>query len=70
MGRKTEFYLFCQKLEDVQYNPHYLALNVDPFSLGEFTVLRFEELLGPPVNIVRTASGANAIRIKEYYLSQ
>lgn len=50
-------YLFCQKLENINYDPHYLAYEISANALGGFFLLKFDHIIGPSLNIVNTASG-------------
>lgn len=61
--------LFCQEIKKTLFCPHYLAFEIDPTILGEYFILSFKDLIGPPVNLIKTARGRSMIRIKEYNLS-
>lgn len=61
-------FLFCQQLKKVVYCPHLLAFEVDSSVLGEYFIVRFEKIVGPPVTLIKTANGKCMLRIKEYYL--
>lgn len=60
--------LFCQKLNEIHYRPHYMAFEVDASFLGEYFILHFEELIGPPATVIKTPKGKTMMHIKEYFL--
>lgn len=64
---KNGVYFFGQQLDDVQYNPHYIAYEISTEALGEFFLIPVKDIIGPPLNIVNTACGKKMIRIKAYY---
>ncbi|XP_031358061.1 uncharacterized protein LOC116181772 isoform X1 [Photinus pyralis] len=59
--------LFAQKLERVEYNPHYVAYVVDPNILGQLKFIPANNIIGPPLSLIKTARGICMLRIKEYY---
>lgn len=58
---------FCQNLHSVKFNDHILAYEVDPLNLGTFSMIAADEIIGPPIHIIRTAKGKRVIRLKEYF---
>lgn len=68
---KTEkyVYLFCQRVDNVRYDPHFIAYEIDPTALREFSLLNIYDIIGPPLNIINTANGKQMLRVKEYYSS-
>lgn len=59
--------LFSQKLNDVEYEEHYIAYEVNVSNMSSFALLSIDELLGPPLNLLKIANGKNMLRVKEYY---
>lgn len=64
----ANYFLFSQQIKDVQYRPHYSSYEIDPNVCGKFVVLNFNDLVGPSINLIKTAKGKNMVRIKEYYM--
>lgn len=64
---KEHMLFFCQKLQNVKYDPHLLAYEVDPTELGAFSLISMDQIVGPPITLIKTARGKNILRIKEYY---
>lgn len=58
---------FAQKITNVIYRPHFLACEVDITDIGQFSVISINQLIGPPLDLIKTARGNNMIRVKEYY---
>lgn len=58
---------FCQNLHSVKFDDHILAYEVDPLNLGSFSMIAANEIIGPPIHIIRTAKGKQVIRLKEYF---
>ncbi|XP_022168088.1 uncharacterized protein LOC111032164 [Myzus persicae] len=58
---------FCQQLHSVKFDDHILAYEVDPLNLGSFSMIAADEIIGPPIHLIRTAEGKKVIRLKEYY---
>jgi len=58
---------FCQHLHSVKFDDHILAYEVDPLNLGSFSMIAADEIIGPPIHLIRTAEGKKVIRLKEYY---
>jgi len=58
---------FCQHLRSVKFDSHILAYEVDPLSLGPFSLISTDEIIGPPIHLIRTAKGKKVICLKEYY---
>ncbi|XP_055907791.1 uncharacterized protein LOC129942757 [Eupeodes corollae] len=59
--------LFCQKLNMIEYNPHYLAYDIVQGQLGEFSIINIKDLVGPPLTKIKTSRGRTMIKVKEYY---
>lgn len=64
---KTLF--LCQKINTVQFRDHFNAYEIDKNSLGHFSLITFEQMVGPPMTIIKTAKGNVMLRLKEYYKS-
>lgn len=60
--------LFCQQLRNIIYNSHFTAFEINPNQLGEFAILKFEDIVGPPLTINKIANGQKMIRIKEHFI--
>lgn len=58
---------FSQKIRNINYKSHFLAYEVDTSALGEFSLISINKLIGPPLDLMKTARGIKMIRIKEYY---
>lgn len=67
--RNDEVLLFCQKLQRVQYRQHFLAYEIHEKDLEEFFIISANDIIGPPVTLIKTAKGKSMIRIKKYYKS-
>lgn len=63
----NQFFIFCQKLRNIYYSPHYLSFEVNPTLLDEYALLNFDEIVGPPVTLIKTAKGKHMIKLKEYF---
>jgi len=48
---------FCQNLRSVKFDDHILAYEVDPLNLGSFSLISTDEIIGPPIHLIRTARG-------------
>ena len=59
--------LFCQKLSQIQFVPHFLSFEVDLSELGGFTFLPIKDLIGPPVTLIKTAKGKFLLKVKEFF---
>ncbi|XP_055904199.1 uncharacterized protein LOC129940004 [Eupeodes corollae] len=68
--RKNKVFLFCQKLNRIQYNPSILSFEVDEKQLGSFSIIFPKDIVGPPMNLIKTATGKSILRVKEYYFSK
>uniref|UniRef100_A0A6P7H446 Uncharacterized protein LOC114344120 n=1 Tax=Diabrotica virgifera virgifera TaxID=50390 RepID=A0A6P7H446_DIAVI len=64
---KDEILFFSQKLINTNYRSHFLAHEVDLSNLGQLSLISVNELIGPPVDLIRTAKGINMIKVKEHY---
>lgn len=62
-------FFLCQKIEKILYNSHFTAYEVEPDLLGEFQVISVDDIIGPPVHVIKTAKGKRMIRIKNYFKS-
>lgn len=62
-------YLFCQHLVTNKYLEHFLAFEVDTNSLAEFKIIEIDNLVGPPLELIKTARGKSMLKCKEYYKS-
>ncbi|CAH1107876.1 unnamed protein product [Psylliodes chrysocephalus] len=58
---------FSQKLINITYRSHFLAHEVDISNLGQFSLISVNELIGPPLDLIKTAKGINMIKVKEHY---
>lgn len=65
--QEDQIYLFCQKIGKVQYDPHYIAYEIDLSSLAEFSLIELSEIVGPPVSIINTSFGKKMLRLEESY---
>lgn len=61
-------FLFCQQLKNVNFHSHFSAFEVDPLVVGEYFLISFKEIIGPPITLTKTAKGKNLIRIKEFFV--
>ena len=59
--------MFCQKLLNISFNSHFRAHEVDQIIFGEFEVLTFDKIIGPPVSLTKTSKGKYLIRLKEHF---
>lgn len=59
--------MFCQKLLNIYFNSHFKAFEVDTNMFGEFKLLAFDEIIGPPVTLTKTSKGKHLIKLKEYF---
>lgn len=69
LNKTKRLFLFCQKINNIAYNPHFLSYEFDSKNLGEFSILEIKDVVGPPVNANETVKGMTMIRIKDYYFS-
>lgn len=59
---------FCQKLRNVNFDPHFIAYVLDdPYEFGSFSLISPDQILGPPISVIKTAKGKHVLRLKEYY---
>jgi len=58
---------FCQNVQDVKYVDHIIAYECDPTNLGSFALLTTDQIIGPPIHLIKTAKGKQILRTKEYY---
>lgn len=65
---EDNFAIFAQKILNCCYQPHYTSFEVNPDSLGELVILKFDDLVGPPTTIIKTSKGKHILRLKEYYI--
>lgn len=66
--RRDSVYLFCQRLEKIEYESHFRAQHVlDTSKLKEFYIIKIIDVIGPPLSITNTANGKKMILVKEYY---
>ncbi|XP_055914184.1 uncharacterized protein LOC129947585 [Eupeodes corollae] len=59
--------MFCQKLLNISFNSHFRAHEVDQIIFGEFEILTFDKIIGPPVSLTKTSKGKYLIRLKEHF---
>lgn len=64
---KDNVIFFCQVIEKVNYVRHYIAYEVDPEALGDFSIILSSEIVGPSLTVTKTARGRMMIRLKEYF---
>lgn len=65
---KNSIILFAQKLNQVQYQSHFLSYEVDNKIVGEFSCLPMKDIIGPPVTLIKTGKGKSMIKIKEHFV--
>lgn len=58
-------YLVCQQVLNSTYLKHYTAFEIIPNDKGEYSVLKLDELIGPPATLINTAKGKFMLRFKE-----
>lgn len=64
---RKQLLFFCQHLKNVKYDDHIIVYELDPTNLGSFALLTTEQVIGPPIHLIRTAKGKHILRPKEYY---
>lgn len=65
---ENKVYLFCQQLTEINFNSHFSAFEIHAEAFGEYRIIKFKDLLGPPLTIINTHKGKKFIKIKEYFL--
>ncbi|KYN50135.1 hypothetical protein ALC62_00163 [Cyphomyrmex costatus] len=58
---------FCQRLQRLQYRQHFLAYEINETILGELFIIFPENIIGPPLSLIKSAKGKSMIRVKQYY---
>lgn len=64
-----EPFIICERITNLQYNPHYLSYKIESDSniSNEYNIFRINEFIGPAVNSINTIFGQEFVRLKEYY---
>lgn len=63
----NEALFLCQTINKIEYIDHFLSFDIDVRSLGAFLIISVNDLIGPPLALIKTARGKTMLRIKEYY---
>lgn len=58
---------FCRHLQNEKYDDHLLAYEIDHTNLGLFSLISTEQIIGPPIHLIKTVRGKQILRPKEYY---
>ncbi|KAB0790664.1 hypothetical protein PPYR_14890 [Photinus pyralis] len=61
--------LFCQKLRDVEFKEHFIGYLVDTTNLGSISILSMNDIVGPPITVIKSPRGQTILRPKEFFRS-